>query len=506
MFGFESPDEMVGLDPMNHIPEEDRARMAGIMAGYFVEGGTQKTMEVRAIARDGRELWVLGSGVRTHYEGRLAGIIFVKDITAQKAAQKALAEAEEQQRQILNNANDSIVVVQDGKIVFANRRTLELGAFSEEDIRGQSFMDFLCPEDREMMMKRYLKRVGGKEYPSSFQFKGIGKDGVVRWVEIRETSFAWEGKPAHLCLLNDITERKKAAEELAASERRYRLLADNVSDVIWVTDLQWKPTYFNPSVTRLLGYSVEEAVAGAVRMTHSSLQVAMKSFQGALAREEQQPGSASGSPMMELEFIHKNGSAVWAETTVSLLRDSKGHPYAVLGILHDVSERRKAGEALRKSEERFRALIEDSSDVISIVDASGRILYESPSAERVIGYRIEDLVGKGLRDLLESGSVNRSDIDSALSVFETLLSKPGATASNEIRFRHKDGSWHVVEGSARNLLDDPRVGGIVMNYRDITERRRAEDDVKRSEERFRALIENASDAIVVVNADGQIVY
>ena len=97
MFGFESPDEMVGLDPMNHIPEEDRARMAGIMAGYFVEGGTQKTMEVRAIARDGREVWVLGSGVRTHYEGRLAGIIFVKDITAQKAAEKALAEAEERQ-------------------------------------------------------------------------------------------------------------------------------------------------------------------------------------------------------------------------------------------------------------------------------------------------------------------------------------------------------------------------------------------------------------------------
>jgi PAS domain S-box-containing protein/putative nucleotidyltransferase with HDIG domain len=501
MFGFGSPEEMVGLDPLDYIPAEDKGRIAGIMAGYFVEGDLQKTMDVRALAKDGREVWVTAVGVRTEHEEETAGLILMKDITAQKAAEKALAETEERQRQILDNANESIVVVQDGKIVFANRRTLELGGFSEEEMRGQSFMDFLCPEDREMMMRRYAKRVGGKEYPSSFQFKGIGRDGAVRWVEIRETSFAWEGKAALLCLLNDITEHRKAAEELAASERRYRLLADNVSDVIWVTDLQWKPTYYNPSVTHLLGYSVEEAMAGAVRMTPSSLRMATEKFREALAREEEQPGSASGSPMMELEFIDKKGSIVWAETTVSFLRDSKGHPYAVLGILHDVSERRKSEEALRRSEERFRALIENASDAIAVVSAEGEIVYESPSSQRAVEERISSLFGDRLIEV-----IHPDDVQKIIDLFERVRHRPGESTGDEVRYRHKDGSWHMAEGIARNLVNDPRVNGIVINYRDITERRTAEEALRESEKLYRLLAENLSDVIWVIGTDLRFTY
>ena len=494
MFGFGSPEELVGLDPLDYIPAEDKGRIAGIMAGYFVEGDLQKTMDVRALAKDGREMWVTALGVRTEHEGETAGLILMKDITAQKAAEKALAETEGRQRQILNNANESIVVVQDGKIVFANRRTLELGGFSEEEMRGRSFMDFLCPEDREMMMRRYVKRVGGKEYPSSFQFKGIGRDGSVRWVELRETSFAWEGKPALLCLLNDITEHRKAAEELAASERRYRLLADNVSDVIWVTDLQWKPTYYNPSVTHLLGYSVEEAMAGAVRMTPSSLQMATETFREALAREEEQPGSASGSPMMELEFIDKKDSIVWAETTVSFLRDSKGHPYAVLGILHDVSERRKSEEALRRSEERFRALIENASDAIAVLSAEGEIVYESPNSQRAVEQKMSGVFGPGVMEV-----IHPDDVRKIVDLFEWVRDRPGESVGTEVRFRHKDGSWHTAEGTARNLLHDPRLNGIVINYRNITEKRRAEEALRDSEKRYRLLAENVADVIFVLD-------
>ncbi len=410
--------------------------------------------------------------------------------------ERSLAEAEERQRQILDNANESILVLQDGNVVYANRKALELGSFIEDEIRGKPFMDFLVPEDRERVMRRYLKKAESRDYASTFVVRGLGKNGTVRWSEIREASFMWEGKPAEICLVKDITEQKRAEEALAVSEKRYRLLTENVSDVIWVTDLQLKPTYFNPSVTRLLGYSVEEAMAGAMKMTPASLDAATKAFMDAMHREEVRPGSASGAPKMDLEYIHKDGSTVWAETTVSFLRDSKGEPFAVLGILHDVSERRKAEEALRKSEERFRALIENASDAIIVLSAKGEIVYESPNSQRAVERKVSGLFGPQLLQV-----IHPDDVKKILDLFELIKDRPGKGVETEVRFKHKDGTWHTIEGNARNLLRDPRVNGIVINYRNTTEKRTAEKALRDSEAKYRGLFEGTQTAIQVISTD-----
>ncbi len=501
IFRYQSPEGMVGVDPLDHIPPEDRGRIAGMMAGYFVEGDLRRTMDVRTIALDGREVWITAVGVKIEYEGETAGLILMQDITAQKTAERALAEAEERQRQILDSANESILVLQDGNVVYANPKALELGAFSEEEIRGRPFSDFLLAEDRERIVRRYFRKAGSKNYSSSFTVRGLGKNGSVRWSEIRESSFMWEGKPAEICLVNDITERKKAEEALAASEKRYHLLTDNVSDVVWVADLLLKPTYFNPSVTRLLGYSVEEAMAGAMKMTPDSLDAATRAFQNALHREEILPGSASGSPKMDLEYIHKDGSMVWAETTVSFLRDPGGHPFALLGILHDVSERKKAEEALRRSEERFRALIENASDAIAVLSAEGEIVYESPNSQSAVEEKMSGVFGPGMMKIIHPDDVQR-----IVDLFAWVRDHPGKSAGAEVRFKHRDGSWHTAEGTARNLLDDPRVSGIVINYRNTTEKRRAERDLRDSERRYRLLAENLSDVVWVIGMDLAFTY
>jgi len=496
MFGYISPEAMVGADPLDHMPQEDKGRIAGIMAGYFVEGNLQKQMDVKAIALDGREVWVSAVGVQIEYEGKTAGLILMKDITAQRGAEGSLVEAEERQRQILDNANESILVLQDGNVVCANRKALELGRFSEEDIRGRPFVDFLLPEDRERVMRRYLKKAESGDYVSTFVVRGVGKNGSIRWSEIREASFTWEGKAAEICLVKDITEQKRAEEALEVSEKRYRLLTENVSDVIWVTDLQLKPTYFNSSVTRLLGYSVEEAMGGAMKMAPAALDAAAKAFKEAMDREESNPGSASGAPKMDLEYIHKDGSAVWAETTVSLLRDSKGHPFALLGILHDVSERRKMEEALRKSEERFRALIENASDAIIVLSAKGEIVYESPNSQRAVEQKVSSLLGPQLMQV-----IHPDDVKKVLDLFEWMKDRPGKSVDAEVRFKHKDGAWHTIEGNARNLLRDPRVNGIVINYRNTTEKRRAEEALRDSETKYRRLFESTQTAIEVISME-----
>ncbi len=175
---------------------------------------------------------------------------------------------------------------------------------------------------------------------------------------------------------------------------------------------------------------------------------------------------------MEKRYIRKDGSIVWINLTVSLVRDPNGAPRNFIAVIEDISERKQAREALRHSEERFRSLVQNSSDVITVTAPDGTIMYQSPSIERVLGYRAEDLLGTNGFDSME---IHPDDLARIQGIYADLLGRPGGTASAEVRIRHADGSWRVIESFGSNLLEDPAIGKIVSNYRDITERKRAQE-------------------------------
>jgi diguanylate cyclase (GGDEF)-like protein/PAS domain S-box-containing protein len=165
------------------------------------------------------------------------------------------------------------------------------------------------------------------------------------------------------------------------------------------------------------------------------------------------------------------------------------------------AEQRRAKVALEASEERFRALVEKSSDVIALVDAEGTMLYTGPSTERVLGYRPEEIVGTD-----SFAFIHPEDRERAAAVMGTIFDTPGASASAQYRIRRKDGSWLWMEGTGTNHLNDPAIGAIVGNYRDITERKQAEDALRESEGRFRALVEHSWDAVTVLGPDSIVQY
>ncbi len=139
-------------------------------------------------------------------------------------------------------------------------------------------------------------------------------------------------------------------------------------------------------------------------------------------------------------------------------------------------ERSEVEQALRQSEERFRRLVQNSSDMIKVLDAQGYVLYESPSIERVLGYRPEQRIG---RNIFREPLVHPDDMAAERSFLEDALRRPGVVVSAEFRLRHADGSYRDIEAIGQNRLDDPSVGGIVANYRDITARKRAEAERRR---------------------------
>ncbi len=174
---------------------------------------------------------------------------------------------------------------------------------------------------------------------------------------------------------------------------------------------------------------------------------------------------------------------------------------AIAGLLGSTIERSRAERAAQEHEQWFRLLIENASDLVSVVSVDGTIKYASPSHERILGYRPEELEGKNVFDL-----THPDDRAEPWNVFTRERGAFGELHCIELRYRHKDGSWRVLEGVIKNLINNPAVGGVLVNARDITERKRAEETIRQREEYFRSLIENGLDMIAVVAADGTIQY
>ena len=170
---------------------------------------------------------------------------------------------------------------------------------------------------------------------------------------------------------------------------------------------------------------------------------------------------------------------IWATFSKLPFKDADGNIIGTVSFISDVDDRVKAENALRDSEERFRALIENSNDAITLLDAEGKTIYDSPAAPGMLGYGPEDWIGKNVFELLHPDDSTR-----ILGVYQELVRTPGKRLSDTFRVRHKNGTWLWLEMVATNLLSEPSVKAIVLNYHDITARKLAEDALAESEKSF----------------------
>ena len=199
---------------------------------------------------------------------------------------------------------------------------------------------------------------------------------------------------------------------------------------------------------------------------------------------------------MEYRVVTKDGEVRWVDDRTTVARDADGRPIGFQGILVDITDRKQADEALRRSEERFRSLVQHASDIIMVLDPDGMLRYQSAAVAHALGYRPEEVIGANVFSL-----IHREDVARVQSFFAEVLRSPGISPSIEFRSRHRDRSWHYLEAIANNLLEDPSVRGIVVNCRDITARRRAEEALRESEERFRKMFEECPIGMAIISLD-----
>ncbi len=275
-----------------------------------------------------------------------------------------------------------------------------------------------------------------------------------------------------------VTKQKMTEEVLRQREIRNLALIENAPDSIALLGVDGRLKYISPSTERILGYPQDEWIgSNPAELTHPDDLPALLKLLGGLRLT---PGMVVTT---QYRLQHKNGSWRWLESTFTNLLDEPS-VQAIIVNFRDITERKQADETLLKSEKRFRALVEHSLEEISLIDPDGTLTYESPTSHRPLGYQPNSFVGYNIFDLFHP-----DDRAAAALLLEQIVKHSGSSTPASFRLQHQDGSWRLMEGVLTNLMDEPAVQSVVINYRDVTERKQAEEEIKTSNDELAMLFE-----------------
>lgn len=278
--------------------------------------------------------------------------------------EEALREAKERYSALFDRSLVCIYLHDfEGNFLDANQASLELVGYTREEMLSLNFASLLGEEQLPVALQTLeeILRTGRQEKLSRYKVRK--KNGEFIWVETEGSLLYRQGEPyAVQTIARDITEKRRTEESLRESEKRYRLLADNATDVIWTRDMNLRVTYVSPSIKALRGYSVEEVMAQTLEenMTPASAKLATKVFAEELAFEASRTqGDPPRSRTIEVELNCKEGSTVWTEVKMSFLRDEEDRAVGILGIIRDISQRKRAEETLRRYQEHLEELVRE---------------------------------------------------------------------------------------------------------------------------------------------------
>ena len=317
-------------------------------------------------------------------------------------------------------ANGIVITDRQGTILWVNPAFARLTGYTVEETIGQNPRILKSNSQDPVFYQNLWSTILSGQIWHSDEVINRRKDGTLYMEEMTITPVQqMSGEISHfIAIKQDVTDRKRAEEALQESESRYRLLAENASDIIFTMGLDLRFTYISPSVTRIRGYTIEEAMAQTIdqMLTPASLERTLQVFTEELAIEASASKQLWRTRTLELEEICKDGSTLWTETTLAPLRDSASQAVGAIGITRDITERKRTQEALRESETKFRAVFESSVDAIGVskvgvhtfVNLVYLALFGYADSAELIGNPILDLIAPDRRAQIQANVGRRS--------------------------------------------------------------------------------------------------
>lgn len=495
-----SLDDLFGMDLFEMVHPDERKEVADIyrtMVGKkpYIRG------EFRCRHADGHYIWLDSTTTFLYDEdGAFDGALFSsRDITERKKAEAAIRESEERYLSLFNRSLDCIYIHDfSGNFLDANEAALNLMGYSKEEMTKLNLQSIISEEQLPLAMDMIREILVTGIQKDKKEFRLITKTGVIKYIEARGSILYHDGKPyAIQGIARDITERKKAEEELRESEARHRLITDMMSDVVWTADLELTTTYVSPSVEKILGYTVAERIGRSIIDIVSEPSAA--SVRALYAEEMKKEASGKADPertlTMEIECYHKNGTLVSLENVIKAIRNDEGRAVGIHGVFRDITTQKRMVEALRVSETKLFAAFHRSPIGLSILTFPDGVYVDvNDEFLSLSGYSRDEVIGRTSIEV--DVGVSREMWDQV----RMKLEEEGAVRDFTIDMRTKSGMLKNVVWSGTMVSYGGRRFVLASAY-DVTDRKRALEDLKQSEERFRSLFEQSSAGVFMYDRD-----
>jgi len=396
-----------------------------------------------------------------------------------KRAEEELRYQKKRLESLIEYSSLAIVTVDEGhNIISCNRDFEELFYFRESEIVGKNLDELIASDEYIEAAISYTKEsLEGKTVHGAD--KRQRKDGTYVDVEFIAVPVNIEGKVIGAYgIYQDISERKQAEEALRESEEKYRFLTENIADIVWTLDRDFRTTYVSSSIEKVLGFTHEERKRQTLEemITPESVQRLQKMFLEEL-RLDEDSADPDRTVTIEVEYYRKDGSTVWMENRVKAIRDPAGAIVGIHGVSRDITERKQADDALRESEERYRSLVENTMDGYFICEIpSGRFLFLNQRSCDLHGYTMQEGLERTVWDVMSPEDHGRIQKRIQTRLEKKKLSSERQTYTGV----RKDGSTFRVEISTSlvTFQGGPAVQGVL---RDITEQERLEQQLQQAQ-------------------------
>jgi len=423
---------------------------------------------------------------------------------ARKVAVDVLKESEEKYRTLYNSSRDAIMILTpDERYLSGNVAAVKMfGCISEEDIISNTPAD-LSPEyqpDGTLSSAKTQQNMAIAMEKGSYLFEWKYKrmDGGEFFTNVLLTRIELQGGQLLQATVRDITERKAAEEALRESEMKYRMLADNTVDCIWQANLDFKFTYVNPTVLRMLGFAQEEWVGSSLfdHCPPDGMEFCLNLLGGWFRKDFE-----SGDVTFEMQLFHKDGRTIDVEISSTMLYGDDGNLWGLQGATRDITKRKAMERALLESEEGLRRVVENMPVMLDAFDDKGNIIIWNSECEKVTGFNAGEII-----DNPKAGKMLYPDNDYENYIHSMLMGYGNNFRNLEWDITCKDGSLRTILWS--NISEKYPIPGWCSWAigTDITERKVAEEMLRVAGERFKTIVETAPSILMISDAEGNNVY
>ena len=439
----------------------------------------KERVEVTFLTRDGDEVYLDGS-IHMHRDaaGRMLSRGIFRNITQRKKVEREKDAADRKYRLIAANSNDIIGFYRNGELTYVSPSVERTLGYLPEQFQEMDRMEYIHPDDRELVLAKSLERPTGQEGHSPFEYRFRRKDGSYTWLEATSNSITdTNGEKLNTFIARDITHRKQTEIELTNIQE----LLEQTNEVAmvggWEADLVRNQVVFSDVAKKILGLpadyqpTLEEAMAiykkgKGLRVVNDAIAQALK----------------YGKPFdIEVSLERPGKEVMWVRMIgKSIMKNN--WCVRLYGSFQDINERKQIEQRIRESEAKFRSIVENANDIVFSLSLEGVFTYVSPNWEEILGHRQEEVIGTSLIEY-----VHQDYVEHAFQTIQHILSSGEKTQTEPYQVRHQDGSWRWNITNAAPVYDaEDHVSSFVGIAHDVTEKIAYEESLRRAKEQAEA--------------------